>query len=121
MIIFEISINKQKPTLVGISGRGAISAVVSSMQKSPGQDSNCVKIEVGGLANKPNGVRQYLRWLSKSLSPGDEITIKIRTGLKCNRPKSKRVETPKDVQIAKKRYLKRLKQEIKRPVGNKTN
>lgn len=86
MTLFEVSINGNKKTRAGVKRDGVISVILSFRRK--GKEEN-IEMSVTGLESKPGNIREHLKWVSKSLSIGDEVTVRISEANACDRPQSR--------------------------------
>lgn len=91
VIAFEVRVNGQ---LLCTAGHDDIAVLNTMINCQPGDGSHDVNVWVGGLtkgiiARRIRGRGEHVRWLeSKSLSLGDEISIRIVDVPECDPPKS---------------------------------
>jgi hypothetical protein len=107
MICFEVQINGKILCTAGIGDFGVLMAALSLVKRRPERNPGVsekewsaeeLQLELSGLATKPNQTAkqdfdQQLRWLKKSVKPGDEITLRIVHKSKSDKPKSRKKRT----------------------------
>ncbi len=115
VIAFQISINGEHVCTAGVGDLGVLSAILTWVRRSPEKSRNGksfeeeLTIEVGGLSE---GVSS--RWLSRTLSVGDVIGVKVVSVRAVDNPASIQREDPRLVEKSERRYLESLKQKYGR-------
>jgi hypothetical protein len=112
MICFEIYINKKKVSKAGIKDDLGILTNIISLVKRNRDDKKSEKVEIvlGGLKGSTD---EHLEWLREELKVDDEITIKIISDNKCDKPIKKYRDNPQSILEAKMKYFHQLKDELK--------
>jgi hypothetical protein len=115
MTVFEILINGKRAGRSGINGPGVLTAIVSLVRRENARrKKELITIDVGGLADDGSGVREDLNWLGSPLAVGDEVTLKILTADSPDPPQSRKSQDPYATLRNKRRYLRTLKNELRR-------
>ena len=99
MIAFEVYMNGKKLCLAGVGNDGVLSAITDHVI---GNGRNRLHLHVGGLVLPQN---EHVRWRSTSLSPGDEITIKIVEVDAVDRPRERKRRNPSEENKLLKQYV----------------
>ena len=99
MICFEVQINGKILCTAGIGDFGVLMASISWVKRRPERNRNGVSekewcaeeltFNVSGLTQNKHG-DEKLRWLDRSVKPGDEITVRIVQESKPDKPKSRK-------------------------------
>jgi hypothetical protein len=112
--IFEVLIGKDFHRTMGIEHDGTMSVVISSVSRASTTEGNEseLRIELGAMERVGGSSKRFLKWASEVLSVGQEVVVRIRCGSHCDTPESIQVEDPQQSLEQKKRYLKRLIDEI---------
>jgi hypothetical protein len=119
MICFEVSLNGEKLRIAGIGETGVLNAILSFVGKetprgeSEGQTVR-LRLNVGGLRTDEDGVASHLDWVSRYVSVGDEIRLKIIESEESDEPATVRTESPEDRRKRELDYLKRVKAALER-------
>lgn len=121
MISFEVKINGEKVCIAGIEHEfGALATILSWVSRDlrdfPEESRSRVpqeelKFDVSGTIAYGKNDDENLRWVHRSLSPGDEINIKILESAHFDEPKSRERSDPHLVEKAKRDYYEKLKRE----------
>ncbi|HYX72296.1 MAG TPA: hypothetical protein VE732_05965, partial [Nitrososphaera sp.] len=74
MICFEIQINGQKACQAGVGESGVLTSVLSWVgnHQHGESDNRSVTLNVGGLAHTESSKDEFVDWVKKKLSVGDE-------------------------------------------------
>ena len=123
MICFEIHINDKRICTAGIDSEfGVLSSILTWVKRDlnefPFESRDKIQIEELTLdlsGHKSHGKNDYenIKWISKSLSVGDEIKIKIIESEIFDEPIEKNRSDPDFVEKQKRKYFEKLKQEYK--------
>ena len=121
MICFEIHINGIKACTAGIDAEyGVLSSVLTWLKRDlnefPAEKRNDIQEEelkfyLGGHISHGKNDYENLEWIRKSLSVGDEITIKIIESDKYDEPHKRERSDPDFEEKQKRKYFENLKQE----------
>jgi hypothetical protein len=115
MRAFEISINGKKVCTAGIE-EGVLSAILSLVMRAPEGESGekaleGPKLEVGGLLTQGEGARENADWLSRDLTTGDEVTIRLVEVDSVDAPLRREALDTKAEEHRKREYYEKLKAE----------
>lgn len=123
MICFEIHINGKKVCIAGIDSEfGVLSSILTwvkrDLKEFPDQKRENIqeeelKFDLGGHISHGKNDYENLDWIRKSLSVGDELTIKIIESDEYDEPYKKERSDPDFVEKQKRKYLEKFKQEYK--------
>jgi hypothetical protein len=118
MIAFEVSLNGSKACVAGVDGFGVLTAILSSVYRTPnpdaGEDASRpiqeLTLEVGGLRSA-EGV--HVSWLNNRLAVGDVVTIGVKELPTVDEPTNALLrESAEVVREARRRYYEELKKEF---------
>lgn len=120
MIRFEVLVNKERLCVAGVHGMGVLSTVLFWIQRQSLQrvselsleDKEDLILEVAGLENIGLSELEHLKWLRRSLNPGDEVTIRILNGTDYDPPMVRQQDDPERDLEEKRRYYEMLKKEF---------
>jgi hypothetical protein len=117
MIAFKVSLDGKHLCTAGVRNLGVLSAIVTWIRRKP-ETSRSRKVvdeeltlDVGALDSVSD---QHLRWLSRRLRVGHQVTIDVVDVAKVDKPKRRHRRDPKLIARAKRRYYERLKKEFDR-------
>ena len=119
MIAFEVSLNGKRACVAGVEGFGVLSAILSWVRRHPEKRRHGrtaeedLTVDVGGLRSEDSGPGEHLKWISRSLSVGDRVSIRVVDTLKVDVPATRHRDDPVTIERAKRQYLQRLKKELK--------
>jgi hypothetical protein len=124
MICFEISINEKPICIAGIESKfGILTSILTwvrrDLAKFPADIRDNISeeelnFEVSGLINFGKNDSEELAWVRESLSPGDEIKIKIVESSHIDEPSSRKRPDPDLVEKEKRRYFESLKRDFEK-------
>ena len=124
MICFEIFINGEKICTAGIDSEfGVLTSILTWVKRDLNQFSlkdrhkmleEELDFNVGGHISYGKNDYENLDWIKKSLSPGDEIKIKIIESPQADEPSSRARSDPAFVEKQKRKYFERLKKEYEK-------
>lgn len=122
MIRFEVLVNKERLCVAGVHGMGVLSAVLFWIQRQSLQraaelsleDKDDLILEVAGLENFGHSELEHLKWIRRSLNPGDEVTIRILNGADFDPPLIRQQDDPVRDLEEKRRYYEMLKKEFEK-------
>ena len=82
MICFQIEINDEKVCTAGIGEFGVLTATLAWVRNrdqptQDAQDTTGIALNVGGLTDRGSGSDEFVEWIRRKLSVGDEIRLTI--------------------------------------------
>jgi len=127
MICFEISINGKKICIAGINSKyGTLTSILTWVKRDLNQFSPEVRhkipeekldLNVGGYISHAKNDDENLEWINQSLSPGDEIKIRIIESPQAGEPTKRVRPDPDFVKRQKREYFEKLKTEYEKEHG----
>jgi hypothetical protein len=124
MICFQIFINGKKICTAGIQSEfGVLTSILTWVKRDLSQFSSEdrhkmyeeeIDFNVGGHISYGKNDYENLDWIKRSLSPGDEIKIKIIESPQADEPSSRVRSDPDFVEKQKRKYFERLKNEYEK-------
>ena len=121
MICFEIYINGKKTCTAGVDSEyGVLSTMLTWLRRDlnefPAESRGDIqaeelKLDVSGHKSHGKKDVENLKWISKSLSVGDDINIKIIESEKHDAPESKRRHNRRLSDGQRRKYLEKLNKE----------
>lgn len=126
MICFEILINDKKVCTAGVQSKfGVLSSNLTWVRKDLNRFSDEARktvpeeelnFDVSGNSDLGNNRSEALEWIRQSLSPGDEIKIRIKELNQADEPSSRRYDDPDLVEKVQRRYYEKLKEKYEKDV-----
>ena len=127
MICFQVKINGEEVCTAGIDSEyGIVTAILDWVRRDlknfPKESRSTVpeeelRFNVSGSITHAWDDHENLRWVHRSVSPGDEICIKIIESHQIDEPQSRERMDPDLVKKAKREYYEKLKREYENGGG----
>jgi hypothetical protein len=124
MIAFRIKLNGRKIATAGLPGHHVLSAIASSVVRSPEAvklrmprrlSARALKFELGGLWTAPDGAREHVSWTNiLSLKPGDRLSLEVVETDRVDEPSHRQRTDPTTIEAAEKLQLQYLKKKYAR-------
>lgn len=80
-IAYEVSVNGEEPVRCGAPELAVLSSMLTAVHERGGAD-----LSVAGLVIRPDGLHEHWRWLARSLTIGDSITVRVVPEEECGAP-----------------------------------
>ncbi len=101
MICFKIEVNHEEVCTAGVGEFGVLTASVSWVQNrrqtsADVRDTTAVALVVGGLTDNGSVNDQFVDWVRKRLSVGDEVRIRVIDSSSVDEPAEKSQYDPAD-------------------------
>jgi hypothetical protein len=116
VICFQIEINDEKVCTAGIGEFGVLTATLAWVRNRDAANQNAqvtsgIALNVGGLTDSGSGQDEFVEWIRKRLSVGDEVKVTILENVHYDEP-TERTQRDSAEQAEKAReYYEQIKQE----------
>ncbi|MGH9907867.1 MAG: hypothetical protein ACRD8U_20045 [Pyrinomonadaceae bacterium] len=99
MICFQIDVNNETVCTAGIGEFGVLTATISWVQNRDQTSKNRrqvlgIALNVGGLTDHASGEDEFMEWIKKRLSVGDEVRLRIVEAAECDEPSERSRRDP---------------------------
>jgi hypothetical protein len=115
--MFHVRLNNEPICQAGVDTADVLSIIASIVRNGrdgddEGNGPSMINIRVAGARFFRDGRKEHFTWVSRVLHEGDEVLIRVATGIASDAPMETSVEHPAEVQQRKRAYLQQLESEV---------